>query len=119
MARKIVCHSCGSTDVTIDPPWYHCNHCGTRHLLPAEATFLSTLKHHLKRRFLLLLSLVALLAFGMVYLYFRYAQLSAPPLSMPIQEKTPTHSQPRFNNLVFPKEVLSDISLFAKTAWSE
>ncbi|HFC03661.1 MAG TPA: hypothetical protein ENJ74_02200, partial [Nitratifractor salsuginis] len=68
--QRLVCHSCGSTDVTVDPPFYRCNHCGSQYRLPEEPLPKKELMawHRRHRRLLVLLTLlVAVLAVAVLY----------------------------------------------------
>ncbi|WP_457592689.1 hypothetical protein [Hydrogenimonas sp.] len=115
MSKKIVCKSCGSTDVSIELPWYRCNYCGTRHLLFTEYTLFLAFREGLKRRYLTILIvtiLLVILTAGLVYLYlFEYRQ------SETVKPKTNDFHQVSgsFPNMVFSTRFLKNISLFKRT----
>jgi len=107
---RLQCHACGSTDVTIDAPWYRCNHCGTRHPLPPEHAQYERLKSKFKKRYIAILLVLLVLGSGVGYLYWSMARLNPSPSVL--KEQKPSRT---FPNMVLNRDWLNGIRLFRRT----
>ncbi len=115
--QRLVCHSCGSTDVTVDPPFYRCNHCGSQYRLPEEPLPKKELMawHRRHRRLLVLLTLlVAVLAVAVLYdtLLLRSTSKAIAPPAAASHKSRPSS---RFKNIAFSTDALKSIDDLIRT----
>ena len=116
-SHLLKCHSCGSTDVTIDPPFYRCNHCGSQYRLPEEPLPKKEIIawHRRHRRLLVFLTLlVAVLTAAVLYdtlLLRSNAKANAPAAVVPHKSR-PTS---RFKNITFSTDALKSIDDLIRT----
>ena len=111
--QRLVCQSCGSTDITIDPPFYRCNHCGSQHRLPEEPLPRKEMNAWYRKHWRLLTVLTALVAVltGMVLYNTLLLRSTIHPASAKIQpaESPAKLPQKSFRNKVFSTDTLKSI----------
>ena len=116
-SHLLKCHSCGSTDVSVDPPFYRCNHCGSQYRLPEEPLPKKELVawHRRHRRLLVLLTLLVAVLTAVV-LYDTLLLRSNTKTIIP-SAATPHKSHPisRFKNLAFSTDALKSIDDLIRT----
>jgi len=129
--HRLECTSCGSHDVTVDPPYYRCNHCKSRYLLPEAYYQKSTETGSKKWR--VLLGVLALTVATTLVTYFLIDQpkvptieAKAPSANIPVPPPAPTSAptpppkspsktppksshKPSFHNIVFDSQFFGSL----------
>jgi hypothetical protein len=110
--NRLVCSSCGSSDITLKPPYYYCNHCKSKYLLPqnpleADENVLSWLK----RRYIVVVSLLVVLMLFVGYLAFFER---SPVLVAPHKTTASKSTEDAFKNIVFSKKNIKNILDFVQ-----
>ncbi len=123
--HQLVCQSCGSTDITIDPPYYQCNYCRSRYHLPEESLPKKEMIAWYRRRWRLLVVLtvfVAALTGAVIYntLLLRSSIDSVPSIgqrpagshsdpALPPTQLSAETSRKHFKNIVFSTDSVQSI----------
>ncbi len=113
---RLECQSCGSSDVSIEPPYYKCNYCHSVHLLPLRYALFDMLKNNFKKimfAFLIFLILTDLIIFHQEDKYskvsLQHAKVSKTDANKDRFKKN------SFRNIVFSTKTFRTINTIKKT----
>jgi len=109
--QRLVCQSCGSTDITIDPPFYRCNYCKSQYRLPEEPIHSKEMKAWYRRhwRLLLLLTGLVVLLTAMVLYDTLLLRSKISHAGTPALETSAKQRKNLFKNRVFGTNTLKSI----------